>query len=182
MFSNISSCTRAILCPFSLASLIFLDLQKHLPHPECFFWLPRKSALSLSSPPCLWVTQDGSYLYHYCDRNCRANVSVKACFCWLGMSHWRFRSILDHFYVSRLSYGLCWRGRGWEDLGEWHWNMCNTMYETSCQSRFDTQYWMLGAGALGRLRGMVWGGRREGGSGWGAYVYLWRIHFDVWQN
>ena len=18
------------------------------------------------------------------------------------------------------SYGLCWRGRGWEDLGEWH--------------------------------------------------------------
>ena len=21
------------------------------------------------------------------------------------------------------SYGLCGRGRGWEDLGEWHWNM-----------------------------------------------------------
>ena len=20
------------------------------------------------------------------------------------------------------------------------------------------------------------------GSGWGTYVYLWRIHFDVWQN
>ena len=29
------------------------------------------------------------------------------------------------------------------------------------------QYWMLGAGALGRPRGMVWGGRREEGSGWG---------------
>ena len=26
------------------------------------------------------------------------------------------------------------------------------------------------------------GGRREEGSGWGAYVYLWRIPFDVWQN
>ena len=26
---------------------------------------------------------------------------------------------------------------------------------------------MLGAGALGRPRGMVWGGRREEGSGWG---------------
>ena len=26
------------------------------------------------------------------------------------------------------------------------------------------------------------GGRREEGSGWGARVYLWRIHFDVWQN
>ena len=41
---------------------------------------------------------------------------------------------------------------------------------------------MLGAGALGRPRGMVRGGRREGGSGWGARVYLWRIHVDVWQN
>ena len=41
---------------------------------------------------------------------------------------------------------------------------------------------MLGAGALGRPRGMEWGGRREEGSGWGARVYLWRIHFDIWQN
>ena len=31
-------------------------------------------------------------------------------------------------------------------------------------------------------RGRVWGGRREEGSGWGARVYLWRIHFDVGQN
>ena len=29
-----------------------------------------------------------------------------------------------------------------------------------------SQYWMLGAGALGRPRGMEWGGRREEGSGW----------------
>ena len=29
---------------------------------------------------------------------------------------------------------------------------------------------------------MIWGGRREGGSGWGTHVYLWRIHFDIWQN
>ena len=42
--------------------------------------------------------------------------------------------------------------------------------------------WMLGAGALGRPRGMVWGGRREEGSGWGTQVYLWQIHFDIWQN
>jgi len=33
---------------------------------------------------------------------------------------------------------------------------------------------MLGAGVLGRPRGMVWGGRREEGSGWGTHVYLWR--------
>ena len=25
---------------------------------------------------------------------------------------------------------------------------------------------------------MVWGGRREAGSGWGTHVYLWRIHFN----
>jgi len=31
---------------------------------------------------------------------------------------------------------------------------------------------MLGASALGPPRGMVWGGRREEGSGWGAHVYL----------
>ena len=41
---------------------------------------------------------------------------------------------------------------------------------------------MLGAGALGRPRGMVWGGRKEEGSGWGTHVYLWRIHVDIWQN
>ena len=46
----------------------------------------------------------------------------------------------------------------------------------------DAQYWMLGAGELGRPRGVVWGGRREEGSGWGTHVYLWQIHFDIWQN
>ena len=56
------------------------------------------------------------------------------------------------------------------------------MYEMSCQSRFDARYWMLGAGALGRPSGMVWGGRKEEGSGWGPRVCLWRIHFDIWQN
>ena len=50
------------------------------------------------------------------------------------------------------------------------------------QSRFDARFWMLGATALGRPSGMVWGGRREEGSGWGTHVYLWRIHFDIWQN
>ena len=29
---------------------------------------------------------------------------------------------------------------------------------------------------------MIWGGRREEGSGWGTHVYLWQIHFDIWQN
>ena len=29
---------------------------------------------------------------------------------------------------------------------------------------------------------MVWGERREEGSGWGTHVYLWQIYFDIWQN
>ena len=80
------------------------------------------------------------------------------------------------------SFGLCGRGRGWDDLGEWNWNMYNIIYETSHQPRFDAWYWMLGAGALGQPRGMIWGGRREEGSGWRTCVYLWRIHFNIWQN
>ena len=60
--------------------------------------------------------------------------------------------------------------------------MYNIIYGTSRQSSFDAQYRMLGAGALGRPRGMVRGGRREEGSGWGTHVCLRRIHFDIWQN
>jgi len=50
------------------------------------------------------------------------------------------------------------------------------------QSRFDAGYRRLGAGALGWPRGMVWGGRWEGGSGWGTRVHLWQMHVDVWQD
>ena len=63
-------------------------------------------------------------------------------------------------------FGLCGRGRGWDDLGEWHLNMYNIIYEASRQSRFDARYSMLGAGTLGQPRGMVQGGKREAGSGW----------------
>ena len=80
------------------------------------------------------------------------------------------------------AFGLCGRGRWWDGLGEWHWNMYNIIYETNRQSRFDAWYWMLGAGALGWPREMVRGGWREGGSGWETHVYLWRIHVDVWKN
>ena len=49
--------------------------------------------------------------------------------------------------------------------------MYNTIFETSRQSRFDAQNWMLGAGALGRPRVSVWGRRKEEGSGWETQVY-----------
>ena len=41
---------------------------------------------------------------------------------------------------------------------------------------------MLRAGALGRPRGIGWGGRQEEGSGWGTHVSPWLIHVNVWQK
>ena len=41
---------------------------------------------------------------------------------------------------------------------------------------------VLGAGALGRPRGMGWVRRWEGGSGWGTHVNPWLIHVNVWQK
>ena len=41
---------------------------------------------------------------------------------------------------------------------------------------------VLRAGALGRPRGMGWGGKWEGGSGWGPHVNPWLIHVNVWQK
>ena len=52
--------------------------------------------------------------------------------------------------------------------GRWAIEDPAVMYVRECFAR----YWMLGAGALGRPRGMEWGGRREEGSGWGTHVYL----------
>ena len=41
---------------------------------------------------------------------------------------------------------------------------------------------VLRAGALGRPRGMGWGGRQAGGSGWETHVDPWLIHVNVWQK
>ena len=41
---------------------------------------------------------------------------------------------------------------------------------------------VLRAGALGRPRGMGWGERWEGGSGWGTHVNPWLINVNVWQK
>ena len=39
--------------------------------------------------------------------------------------------------MYRTDFGLWGRGRGWADLGEWHGNMYNIIYEMNHQSRFD---------------------------------------------
>ena len=48
--------------------------------------------------------------------------------------------------------------------------------EISCKKRVANPGSMHDTGclghALGRPRGMIWGGRREEGSGWGTHVYL----------
>ena len=41
---------------------------------------------------------------------------------------------------------------------------------------------VLGAGTLGWPRGMGWGRRWEGGSGWGTHLNPWLIHVNVWQK
>ena len=41
---------------------------------------------------------------------------------------------------------------------------------------------VLRAGALGRPRGMGWGGRWKGGSGCRIHVNPWLIHVNVWQK
>ena len=39
-----------------------------------------------------------------------------------------------HWYREQ-TFGLCGRGRGWDDLREWHWNMYIIICETNCQPR-----------------------------------------------
>ena len=65
------------------------------------------------------------------------------------------------------------------NMGFW-----NFLHYDLCNSHLSHQFKLrsVGAGALGQPRGMVCGGTREEGSGWGTHVYLWRIHFDIWQN
>ena len=49
------------------------------------------------------------------------------------------------------------------------------MYVTICRiddrCKFDARSRALKAGALGQLRGMGWGGKCEGRSGWGTDVH-----------
>ena len=57
------------------------------------------------------------------------------------------------------------------DIRSQEYGLSGGMHETGAQG-----------GALGRHRGMGWGGRREGGPGWGTHVNPWLIHVNVWQK
>ena len=58
------------------------------------------------------------------------------------------------------SFRLCGRGWGWDDLGEWHWNIYIIIGEMDRQSRFDAWDRVLRAGALDDPEG--WDGERGG--------------------
>ena len=50
------------------------------------------------------------------------------------------------------SFGLCGRGGGWDDLGEWHWNMYNIIYEIKKKKGASDEEWS------GRIlnRNLIW--------------------------
>ena len=69
------------------------------------------------------------------------------------------------------SFGLSGRGRGWDDLGEWHINMYNIIEETNCQSSFDHDTGCFGLVHWDDLEG--WYGERGGrGVQDGEHVYI----------
>ena len=86
-----------------------------------------------------------------------------------------------HRYIA-LSFGLCGRWWGWDDLREEHWNMYIIICETDHQSSFNAWDRVPRAGALEWPRGMGWEGRWEGCSGLGTYVYPWLIQVNVCQK
>ena len=70
----------------------------------------------------------------------------------------------DHVWMWELDYKESWAPKNW-----CFWTV---VLEKTLESLLDCKeiqtvnYWMLGAGALGRPWGRVWGGRKEEGSGW----------------
>ena len=52
----------------------------------------------------------------------------------------------------------------------------------SCMKRVASPGSMHDTGCLGLVHWDGVGGRTEEGSGWGTQVYLWQIHFNIWQN
>ena len=62
-------------------------------------------------------------------------------------------------------------------------NLFLEIYFKTCYLRKEKPVSLVfGPGAMGKPRGSRWGGRWEGGSGWGTHVNPWLFHFNVWQN
>ena len=82
------------------------------------------------------------------------------------------------------------QNRLWDSVGEGKGGMFGENNIETCilskvkqiTSQVGCMRQVLGAGALGRPRGIGWRGRWEGGSGWGTHVTPWLIHVNVWQR
>ena len=79
-------------------------------------------------------------------------------------------------------FGLCGRGRGWYDLGEWL-ETCKLSYA----KRIVSPGSMHDTGCSGLVtwddpEGWDGEGGGRGGSGWGTDVHPCLIHVSVWQN
>ena len=77
------------------------------------------------------------------------------------------------FYTSVVSFAVSYTGRMTLKHVKYHvWN--ELPVQVRCRI-LDAWGWCTGTT---QRDGMG----REEGSGWGTHVYLWRIHFDIWQN
>ena len=93
------------------------------------------------------------------------------------------REQLRHRCIEQ-SFGLCGRGRGrgLDDLGEWHSNKYNIIYKNELPAQVRCMILVAWGWCTGMTQRDGTGGRREGVSGWGTRVHSWRIHVYVWQN
>ena len=119
--------------------------------------------------------------------------SLNACRIWLYMAkcHHFIITIKNHVYMEfrktilmiihaghrrrhrckEETFGFSGRRRGWDDLREQHWNMYITTCKTDEQCKFNAWSRAPKVGSLGQPRGIVSGGKWEGGSGCGGHVY-----------
>ena len=57
-----------------------------------------------------------------------------------------------------------------------------TMYAQRFDDKFSDRTLRIDYIFSGNAKGMIRGGRWEGGTGWGTNVHVWQVHVDVWQN
>ena len=188
---NTVNCHDFICCLFKgsvqsvqfSCSVVSYSLQPHgLQHARLPCPSPAPGAYSNSSPSCQWchpiisstVVPFSSHLQYF---PASGSFPMSQLFAWGG------QSIGVSASASVLPMNIQdWFFLGWTGLIFLQSKGLARVFSNATVQKCHARYWMLGAGALGWPRGMEWGGRREEGSGWGTHVYLWRIHFDIWQN
>ena len=126
-------------------------------HSLCLEWHPQHRYQEI-----YWSrSMTTSVLFCLCPQEaplCLASKQVFKVICWISEWHVREQERMKESLKSQYLL-LAGFSRSWGTMPQLF--LCaSTAHETSCQSRFYARYWMLGAGAPGRPRGMVWGGRR----------------------